>query len=164
MSSPMFNRFALVGGVVALTMGLMASTAFAEITLVPSGPYNASQTLEKVEITEAPTEATHVAISECNVSEASMFWGKRCYLNSGKGPSALSGGAFTFTSVPILREFVDTDFTVQPPKTGATETECENVENEGEPCGILASYYKPKMGGGLIPLITKTELAPILFK
>lgn len=162
MSSPMSMRLGLIGGLVALIMAFTASSAFAKITLTPGGPYNASQTLEKVEITEAPAEATRASIAECNISGLPATWGQRCNLASAAGPSTLTGGAKTFVNVPILRVFEDTDFTVQPPVTGETETTCKNEAGVGDQCAIVASYYRPKTGGGFEHFAS--EKVNILFK
>jgi hypothetical protein len=159
-------RVALLSAVTTLILGLSASAAFASITLSEPGPYaTPGATIASVTVKAEGkfAEATHVSVAQCNVSPPTneeATWGERCHKETAIPPTVLIGGKRTFLGFPVVSEFTDWDFTVQPPEELASETTCLNVLEEGEQCAIVASFYK--FGGGVVQL--GAEKQDILFE
>lgn len=153
MSSPMFKRFALLGALAALMVGLGASAAFASVVLPKEGPFEATDSVKVKGVADgAQTGATHVAIVVCNVATG-VTPGSRC----DKGSA--SGGAEEKLE-PIAKYEAGITINIQqgpwqdysylmgtPPSevTGSTTT-CLNEAEEGDQCAVVVSFYDLSKG------------------
>ncbi|MFT3864929.1 MAG: hypothetical protein QM729_11710 [Solirubrobacterales bacterium] len=151
------RRFALLGALTALAMGLMASTAFASVSLSPSGPYEDTGASVSVSGTSPTSEANYVAIAVCNLT---VTPGERC---DGERASELVSVAKYEAGVKLelSREFNDWNYTTGEPFETGTETECENVAGEGDECAVTVSFYK--VAGSAVTQLT-AEAEPITFE
>jgi len=152
MSSPMFQRFALLGALAALLVGLGASSAFASVN-VPAGPFGASENVEVQGVADgAQTGATHVAVVVCNVATG-VTPGSRCDKGS-------ASGGVSENLEPIANYEAGIEITVSqgpwqdynylmgtpPAKVTGSFTTCLNEAEEGDQCAVVVSFYDLSKG------------------
>lgn len=90
---------------------------------------------------EHPT-ATHVAVSQCNISELSDpgdpdLWGTRCNADDAVGFTPVAAWETNGVSLTVRAAFDDFDFVDQVDPE--TSTECD--EHGTAECGVVVSYY-----------------------
>lgn len=164
MSNSMFGgpgkRLGLLVGLMALVMGVGASSAFA-IELTPPGPYEPEVESTVTVSGKVPWKfsgATEVGIAVCNHSEPA---GTHCDLNSVSGGGNLEPVSEYEAGLNIqVRRGNAEEFPLEPwpsfsfitgaPEPEAPATLCQDEEEAalltGTPCAVEVSFYK-KVGG-----------------
>jgi len=157
------RRAAMISAVTALMLGLSAPVALGSITITPAapGPYESGGAYPVKGVPpagKAQEEGTHVTLAVCNLTEAP---GKLCDKEGSVGFRTLGEYAI---GIPLELErgpWFNWDFTKGMPEKLATETTCKNIAKEGEPCGVVVSYYK--LAGEEVAQLD-AEVAPIEFE
>ncbi len=151
LSTGLGKRFALLGALVVLAMGLIASTAFAEVKLSPEGTYSGAlggQKQTAVTVSGTPpaafSTATHVAISTCDVSVPAEI-GKRCDKAASSGETLRTVAEYEAGIGIKVRKgpWQAFDYTMgTPPIEGTGKVTCKGSGTGTVQCGIVVSYYK----------------------
>ncbi|HVW46949.1 MAG TPA: hypothetical protein VHA76_07845 [Solirubrobacterales bacterium] len=147
------RRFALLGALTALAMGLIVSSALASVKLSPEGTYSSAeggQATTAVTVSgTAPAGATNVAIAVCDVSVPAEI-GKRCDKAASTGEALKTVGQYKKGIQIDVRKgpWQAFDFTMGTPPTEVemggekVKVTCKGTGSGTSQCGVVVSYYK----------------------